>query len=115
MLYEYKAKLIKVLDGDTIKSTVDLGFNIWISVTIRLIGIDAPETRTKNLEEKANGKLSKEWLINLLKENNNEFRLLSTGVDKYGRCLAEIYVDSLGIKSVQNKMIEEGLASIYNI
>ena len=52
MMYNYQSKLIRVIDGDTIDAMVDLGFDIWIKVRIRLYGINTPETRTKDLKEK---------------------------------------------------------------
>ena len=54
-MYKYNAKLDRVVDGDTIDAMVDLGFDIWTHKRIRLLGIDAPETRTKDLEEKERG------------------------------------------------------------
>ena len=51
-LYNYKAKLVRVVDGDTIDAEIDLGFGVFIKQRIRLYGIDTPESRTKDLEEK---------------------------------------------------------------
>ena len=51
-MYKYQALCVKVIDGDTIEAFIDLGFDLWIRKRIRLFGISAPETRTKNLEEK---------------------------------------------------------------
>jgi hypothetical protein len=59
MLYVYKAKLDRVVDGDTIDATIDLGFDTWAFRRIRLAGIDAPETRTRDLVEKQAGFASK--------------------------------------------------------
>ena len=74
-LYHYKAKLVRVIDGDTVDVMIDLGFDVWIKKRLRLYGIDAPETRTRNLELKKKGKASTKRLEELL--NEEEFRVLS--------------------------------------
>ena len=86
-MFIYNAKCLKVVDGDTVDATVDLGFDTWKKIRIRLVGINTPETRTRDLEEKAKGLAAKNFLIDLLKKHNNEFILHSQGVGKYGRCL----------------------------
>ncbi len=85
-MYEYNAKLIRVIDGDTIDASIDLGFNVWIMKRIRLYGIDAPESRTRDLEEKKKGIETKEKLQELLKANEGTFTVKSKGVGKVGRC-----------------------------
>ena len=67
-MYVYKAKLDRVVDGDTVDANIDLGFDISINKRIRLAGIDTPETRTRNKEEKVKGLASKSRLIELLKD-----------------------------------------------
>jgi micrococcal nuclease len=106
-LYTYKGKCIRVVDGDTIEGMIDLGFNTWITITIRLDGINTPESRTRDLNEKKRGLASKERLSQLLAENGNEFTLISHGIEKYGRCLAEVFVTSHK-DSVQQILIKEG-------
>lgn len=107
-MYTYNAKIERVIDGDTVDALVDLGFNTWKKVRIRFYGIDAYETRTRDLEEKKKGLLAKQRVINILNENNNIFFLKSYGVDKYGRCLGEIFVTTLGETSLQKTLITEG-------
>lgn len=107
-MYTYKAKLEKVIDGDTVDAMVDLGFFTWKEVRIRFYGIDTYESRTTDLEEKEKGLLAKQRVINILNENNNVFTLVSHGVDKYGRSLGEIYVETLGETSLQKLLINEG-------
>ncbi len=114
-LYIYNAELIRVVDGDTADALVDLGFDTWKKVRIRFFGIDAYESRTKDLEEKKKGIKAKERVIEVLKENDNKFLLKSRGVGKYGRCLGEIYVKTLGDVSLQNLLINEGHAVRYII
>lgn len=114
--YYYQAQLERVVDGDTIYALVDLGFDIWKRVNIRLDGIDAFESRTRDLVEKEKGLKAKTRLIELLESTNGEFELKSKGVDKYGRCLGEIKLT----KSVNNHinvnqlLIEEGHAKEYH-
>ena len=69
-MYIYNAKLDRVVDGDTVDALVDLGFDTWKKVRIRLVGINAPESRTRDLEEKARGLAAKIRLEELLKDGN---------------------------------------------
>ena len=110
-MYEYNAKLVRVVDGDTIDALIDLGFDVWVKKRIRLYGIDTPETRTRDLEEKKAGIAAEDRLIELMWENNNEFVLVSHGVGKYGRCLGELFIGSQ--ESVNQMLINEGHAVVY--
>ena len=112
MDYTFNCTLDRVIDGDTIDAYIDLGFNVSIHKRIRLYGIDAPETRTKDLEEKSSGLLAKARLVELLDENNNKFLLHSVTVGKFGRCIGRIYTDP--DKSINTILIEESLAVPYN-
>ena len=109
-MYTYKAKCIRVIDGDTIVAEVDLGFNTFKKVNVRLMGIDAPETRTRDLEEKKRGFASKEYLKDVF-ATSKEFTLVSNKIDKYGRCLGTIFVGEININE---EMIESGMAVIYD-
>lgn len=113
-MYTYKAELIKVVDGDTIDVLVDLGFDTWKKVRVRFLGINTPESRTKDLEEKKKGLAAKARVKEILKENKNKFTLKSHGVGKYGRCLGEIFVESLGETSLQKTLINEGHGVEYD-
>ena len=108
--FVYNARLIRVIDGDTIDAWIDLGFNISIKRRIRLWGINTPETRTRDLAEKAEGIKAKTRLKDLLDHANGEFDLRSMGVDKYGRCLGEIHIQDININ---RQLLAEGLAEIY--
>ena len=114
-MYEYRAKITRVVDGDTLKALVDVGFNMHHDVTLRLYGIDCPETRTKNLEEKEKGFEAKAIMIQLLEACEYVVDIKSHGVDKYGRCLAEIVsVTSHGErKNINRILLDEGLAVDY--
>ena len=107
-MYTYKEKLDRVVDGDTIDANIDLGFDITIHKRIRLAGIDTPESRTRDLEEKARGLASKDKLVELL--GNGDFVLESKEVGKYGRVLGTLHKDDLNIN---NTLVEEGFAVEY--
>ena len=109
--YKYNAELARVVDGDTIVAYIDLGFNTWVYKTIRLEGIDAWESRTRNLEEKKKGIAAKERLTELFKESNNKFILKSNGIGKFGRVLGQVYINK---SNVNQLLINEGHAKIYN-
>ena len=82
-MYIYNAKCIKVVDGDTIDAQIDLGFDTHKVIRIRLVGINAPESRTRDLEEKTRGLAAKQFVIDILKKHNINFILHSQGVGKY--------------------------------
>ena len=107
-MYTYKAKLDRVVDGDTVDAHIDLGFDITIHKRIRLAGIDTPESRTRDLEEKARGLASKDRLIELL--DGSEFVLESKEVGKYGRVLGTLYIDGTNINDT---LVDEGFAVEY--
>ena len=109
-MYKYNAKVSRVVDGDTVDALVDLGFDTWKQVRIRMMGINAPESRTRDLEEKKRGLAAKDRLIELLSKNDNKFILQSHGVGKYGRCLGELFV---GETNVNKTLIAEGHAIEY--
>lgn len=90
-IYLFKARIDRIVDGDTIDIDIDLGFDVWLhKERVRLIGIDAPETRTKDLEEKAKGIAVKEYIEELLPPGSmctyisSEYRR-----GKYGRSLGD--------------------------
>ena len=111
-MFEYNATVVKVVDGDTIDAMVDLGFGTWKKVRIRMHGINAPESRTRNLEEKKKGLAAKARLIEMLEENEKHFILISHGVGKFGRCLGEIYVKGHNT-SLNKQLISEGHGTEY--
>ena len=107
-MYTYKAKLDRVVDGDTVDANIDLGFDITIHKRIRLAGIDTPESRTRDLEEKARGLAAKDKLIELL--GDGEFVLESKEVGKYGRVLGTLYIENININQT---LVDEGFAVEY--
>lgn len=114
-MYEYKIKnLVEVIDGDTVDIEIDLGFDVSIKQRLRLQGIDAPESRTKDLIEKELGLKSKAWLIKKLKQSNLIVQTIKLdSVEKYGRMLGVIYKQGEEV-SINNQMINEGFAWSYD-
>ena len=114
-MYEYRVKkLVSVVDGDTIDVDIDLGFDISFYSRVRLAGIDTPESRTKDLKEKALGLESKEYLKKRLEAAKNIVIRTEkvNSSEKYGRILAWIYVDGES-NSLNHEMIEKGYAWGY--
>ena len=116
--YIYKAKLEKVVDGDTIDALIDVGFDIWIKKRIRYKGIDTWESRTKDLDEKKLGLAAKDRnkeLLESVSSKSGYFRLKSHGVGKYGRVLGEVFIKDIeGIEyNVNQTLIDEGHAYEY--
>ena len=109
----------KVLDGDTIDVTIDLGFDLYKKERVRIAGVDTPEKRTRNLEEKALGIDATNWLKEKLDSTiagDDELTIrteLVGGVGKYGRLLGWLYIGD-GNVSLNEKMIEEGYAHAYD-
>jgi len=117
--YIYRAKLDRVVDGDTVDALIDVGFNIWFKKRIRFVGIDTWESRTRDLEEKKKGKLASERTRQLLEEVSSKpgyFRIKSHGLGKYGRVLGELFVmDKEGKQwSINDTLISEGHAYVYD-
>ena len=122
-MYEYNAIVDRVVDGDTIDCTIDLGFHTWKKVRVRMEGINTPESRTRDLEEKELGLAAKTRLEEILKNNNNKCILHVSGLGKYGRALASVYVTSLSpipddtsitLINVNKQLITEGHAVEYD-
>ena len=113
--YIYRIKsVLKVVDGDTIDASIDLGFDISLSKRIRLAGIDTPESRTRDLEEKALGLESKEWLKKTL-EGAKDIIIKTEKPDsteKYGRIIGHLFINDQET-SLNNQMIDEGYALVY--
>ena len=118
-MYTYSIDLIKVVDGDTIDANIDLGFNVSVKKRIRFVGINAPESRTRDLEEKAKGLAAKDRVKQLL-EGCNTIQLCSHGLGKYGRCLGQLSIDIVDGKegftmtNLNELLIKEGHAVEYH-
>ena len=111
-MYQYKIKKIhRIIDGDTVDVDIDLGFNITIKQRVRLKGIDAAETRTKDLEEKAEGVKARLWLEKEL-SREGEWIIETTKEDKYGRILGTLYCVGDPV-TVNERMLNESIAKPY--
>ena len=112
-------KINKVVDGDTIDVTIDLGFDLYKKERVRVAGIDTPEKRTRNLEEKALGIDATNWLKEKLDgaiDGDDELTIrteLSGGIGKYGRLLGWLYIGD-GDVSLNEEMIKQGYAWEYD-
>jgi micrococcal nuclease len=116
--YIYKAKLERVVDGDTVDALIDLGFDTWVKKRIRYMGVDAWESRTRNLAEKEKGLAAKarnKELIEKISARPGYFLLKSHGVGKYGRVLGEIFIqdEDKNEINVNQLLIIEGHAYVY--
>ena len=118
-MYTYKICLLKVVDGDTIDAEIDLGFDVKVKKRVRFMGVNAPESRTRDLEEKAKGLAAKDRVKQLL-EGCKNITLKSHGVGKFGRCLGELHLDivdgqeKLTLVSLNELLINEGHAVEYH-
>jgi micrococcal nuclease len=118
-MYEYRATLLKIVDGDTVDVDIDLGFGvIFANQRIRLYGIDTPESRTRDLEEKKCGKLAAKYIEDHIKVDSTfTLRTRLDGKGKFGRILGELicYVPEFGREmSLNNAMIQKKLAVEYH-
>jgi len=114
--YIYRVKeVLKIVDGDTIDADIDLGFDISLTKRVRLSGVDTPESRTTDLEEKKLGLESKEWLKHKLEFAKDVLikTELPDSTEKYGRILGNLYVNNEAL-SLNQQMIDEGYALAYD-
>ena len=116
-MYEYKCKILRVVDGDTVDVDIDLGFGVWMhKERVRMMGIDTPESRTRDKVEKAFGLASKDRLKELLPIGS--IGVLKTEIDrsgedkkgKFGRILGDFFIED---KRATDILIEEGHAVAY--
>ena len=119
-MYHYNATLVRVVDGDTVDAMIDLGFDIQVKKRIRLAGINAPESRTRNKVEKKLGIAAKERLVEIMEGAANVFELESKECGKYGRVIGKIYINKLAGKDVITQacindiLVDEGHAYEYD-
>jgi micrococcal nuclease len=111
-MYEYSCKVERVVDGDTVDVVLNLGFDIMYKSRVRLYGIDTPESRTRNLDEKARGKMASAFLKNAI--DTGEKVVIQTKLKdsrgKFGRVLGNIIVDGININQL---MIDNYHAAAY--
>ena len=111
-MYEYRCKVVKIIDGDTVDVDIDLGFGVWLhKERVRMYGIDTPESRTRDLEEKKYGLAAKKFLTGMLDDDAGI--ILKTHKDatgKFGRILGDIFIDG---KSINSALCKAGHAVEY--
>lgn len=117
-MYEYRCKILRVVDGDTVDVDIDLGFGVWMhKERVRMMGIDTPESRTRDSVEKQFGLASKDKLKSLLPIGS--MQILKTEIDKsgedakgkFGRILGDFLIEG---KRASEILIEEGFAVAYH-
>jgi len=116
-MYEYKCKVKRVVDGDTMDVILDLGFDVHHAVRVRLAGIDTPESRTRDKDEKARGKLSKAFLKESIKGKKIVLKTkIKDSKGKFGRVIAEVWAEfeKGSLRNVNELMIKECYAVKYN-
>ena len=116
-MWTYRAKVIKVIDGDTVDVDIDLGFGIWQkNERVRIMGIDTPESRTRDKVEKKFGLASKQFVKDMMPVGSKQ--VLKTQIDrsgedkkgKFGRILGDFLIDG---KKLTETMIKEGYGVVY--
>ena len=112
LMYEYSCKIVKVVDGDTTDVDIDLGFGVWMKKQrVRFYGVDTPESRTRDLEEKKYGLMAKQFVLDHLPIGSTQtLRTRKDGVGKYGRILGEFVV---GDTTVNQMLIDTHNAVAY--
>ena len=112
-MYEYNCKIDRVIDGDTVDVDIDLGFDVWmLKQRIRLYGVDTPESRTRDAEEKVFGNLAKNFVqVRLPVGSNQVLRTKLDGKGKFGRILGEFVIGETTLNSL---LIESNNAVKYH-
>mgnify|MGYP003328126783 FL=1 len=110
-MFTYNVTINRIVDGDTAKVDIDLGFGIvYSNQTIRFWGIDTPESRTRDLEEKYYGKLASQYVKDRLVVGEKYQMRTEIDKGKYGRILGEFFIDGV---SLNQQMIDENMAVKY--
>ena len=115
-MYEYRCKVVKIIDGDTVDVDIDLGFGVWLhKERVRLYGIDTPESRTRDLEEKKYGLAAKDFLTGMLDDDQIILKTHKDKTGKFGRILGELWrTSNYTDKSINRYMIEKHHAVAYH-
>ena len=113
-MYDYRAKIVKVVDGDTVDVDIDLGFGVWLQdERVRLIGVDTPESRTRDLTEKAFGLAAKEFVKDFVGQDGDVV-LETASYDskgKFGRILGDIVINGHPLTTA---LLDSHMAVQYN-
>jgi len=112
-MYEYKCKIVKVVDGDTVDVDIDLGFGVWMrDQRIRLYGIDTPESRTSDADEKVYGLAAKDFVVKWTNAGDLSLKTFKDDRGKFGRILGEIWYG--GEHNVNQLLIDNHHAVRYH-
>ena len=112
-MYEYKCKMVKVVDGDTVDVDIDLGFGVWMrDQRIRLYGIDTPESRTSDADEKVYGLAAKDFVVKWTNAGDLSLKTFKDDRGKFGRILGEIWYG--GEHNVNQLLIDNHHAVRYH-
>ncbi len=112
-MWTYRAKVVRVIDGDTVDVDIDLGFGIWQkNERVRIMGIDTPESRTRDKDEKVRGKMAASYLKEAIKKGKKVIiqTKLKDSKGKFGRVLGNVIVDGININQ---SMVDNHLAVAY--
>lgn len=110
-MYEYKARMLKVVDGDTLDLDIDLGLRVHVKERVRLYGINTPELRSSNAEEREAARKASEFLSALVSDGVLTVKTQKDSQEKYGRYLASV-INSAGV-NVNEEMVKAGHAITY--
>ena len=113
-MYEYKCKILRVIDGDTVDVDIDLGFGVWMhKERVRLFGIDTPESRTRDKEEKKYGLISKQFVKDNMPVGSSQTLVtIKDATGKFGRILGKFKLSDN--KILNEVMIEQNYAVAYH-
>lgn len=109
-MFEYNCEVTRVVDGDTVDVIIDCGFSILHKVRVRMYGIDTPESRTRDKDEKARGLMSKDFLVDALEKGDVIIKTKKDKKGKFGRILGELHVEDTNINQ---SLIDNFLAVEY--
>ena len=115
-MYEYRCTVVKIIDGDTVDVDIDLGFGVWMKKQrIRMYGIDTPESRTRDLEEKKYGLAAKKFLTGMLDDEAGiTLKTHKDAEGKFGRILGELWRNTdYADQSINEHMVEQNHAVEY--
>jgi micrococcal nuclease len=114
-MFFYRAKVVEVIDGDTLDLMVDLGFNVHHSIRVRLHGVNTPESRTKDVQEKELGLKAKAFAYDWTTRHRSVYvQTVKDKKEKFGRILAKVYSDENKTACLNDDLIDSGNARPYN-
>lgn len=114
MRFFYEAAIDRIVDGDTIDLIVDLGFDVAYKTRVRLAGLDVPEIRTKDLEQKELGLAAKAFVADWLEAHEKVYvRTLKDSSGKFGRILGYIYADEEMVHCLNDDILSSGHGEVY--